>query len=686
MRLGNQGRRVLEWGAWLAVAPVVALVVVGLWLIFQEQQFARQEAREATEGAALRLVKHLEEFFPLFRWLRGEPVDGDHLGVDGERGVLLVSINASGACLFPFLPHVPPLPDPKALSWKDLNESQILLWQVATEGSDPAPRLQACDEVLESEGPAWFTDLVALQRIRLLSKLGRLDEALSAVDLLRESTDGINVTETGMPFGVALDLSVLSLLDEHSKRDESWIARFGSVVSRQQRDPSPWTWWVLSKAQALKGIGQRENEWLGRVIRRLEGMEQARVFHSQLPQTTWKEWARLPLGAAAWLDRDDGARLVVRVPSGQGTGDVSLVIVSPEWVERTLRAEILRLGERDEALKRFGFGFTLANRSLEPSTDGDLGLSAIPDDRNLSSITRFTDVPWVQIQTWLEDPELFFERSRQRRNSMMGLVAFAGLTGLLGWWAQRKAYRQEVALGRMRSNFVASVSHELRAPVASIRLMSENLQAEGSTSTTQASESLAWIGVECRRLSSLVENVLQFSRRESGRDESVFESVDVRRLFAESLRAMLPQAENVGVRLEMTNETSEYLTREDLPDAVWDGQSIHLALVNLLDNAIKHSTVGGLVAFGLVWDTRRGRILFRVIDEGPGIPVEDRERIFQAFERLGSEETRRTKGVGVGLALVRQTAVAHHGSIRVFDAPVKGACFELELPIEVREV
>ncbi|XOV72255.1 MAG: sensor histidine kinase [Verrucomicrobiota bacterium] len=287
----------------------------------------------------------------------------------------------------------------------------------------------------------------------------------------------------------------------------------------------------------------------------------------------------------------------------------------------------------------------------------------------------------VRLRCVLKNPESYFALSRQRTRSMLWLIGLAGVTGLVGWVAQWKAFRRQVELGRMKSNFVASVSHELRAPIASIRLMTENLSHQKGRTDAERQDYFQWIGLECRRLSALVQNILQFSRLELGKRDYSFEAVDITRLFGETLRLMEPLAASVQVKLQ---SEVRHLSQSDtpaLPDAMWDGQAIHQALVNLIDNAVKHTAKGSVVRAELVLREENACIDFCVIDQGPGIDPADRERIFRPFERLGSEMTRRTKGVGIGLNLVWHTAQAHQGSVRVEQAPDGGACFVLSLPL-----
>jgi signal transduction histidine kinase len=109
-----------------------------------------------------------------------------------------------------------------------------------------------------------------------------------------------------------------------------------------------------------------------------------------------------------------------------------------------------------------------------------------------------------------------------------------------------------------------------------------------------------------------------------------------------------------------------------------DGRAIQQALVNLIDNAIKHSPKGSLVRVEFEWNEDRARLW--VEDEGPGIPAEEHEKIFERFYRLGSELRRETQGVGIGLSIVKHIVEAHGGHVTVRSNPGHGSRFTIELP------
>lgn len=258
----------------------------------------------------------------------------------------------------------------------------------------------------------------------------------------------------------------------------------------------------------------------------------------------------------------------------------------------------------------------------------------------------------------------------------IGIIAASALTALFGLWVTRRAFLKQQAVNQMKSNFVSSVSHELRAPIASIRLIAERLQAGKVEDAEKRHEYFGFIEQESRRLANLVENVLDFSRIEDGKKSYHFEETDIEQLATDTVQLMRPQAAGGNVILATDLQAPE-------ADPAIDALEVQQALINLIDNAIKYSPEGKTITVGL-GSGPAGRIKLWVQDQGQGIAENEQRKIFQRFYRIGSELERETEGVGIGLAIVRHTAEAHGGSINVDSQPGVGSRFTLELPIKQR--
>jgi signal transduction histidine kinase len=235
------------------------------------------------------------------------------------------------------------------------------------------------------------------------------------------------------------------------------------------------------------------------------------------------------------------------------------------------------------------------------------------------------------------------ERIALRMTALFGISSVALLTG---WILAGRSYVRAVDLARRQSEFMAAVSHEMRTPLAAMRLLAENLEsgvAERSGQTTQHSR---LIREECARLGGLVENILAFTRK---RRVSGFEAFDVRNLVEDAVQLVRPLSEKKSVRLAVTVA--------DFPEPpTGDAAEIRRLLLNLLDNALKHAPDGGRVDCTVTIEGSDW--LLEVADNGPGIPKQERSRIFDPFYRIGDELRRATPGTGLGLALVKRTAAA----------------------------
>ena len=270
------------------------------------------------------------------------------------------------------------------------------------------------------------------------------------------------------------------------------------------------------------------------------------------------------------------------------------------------------------------------------------------------------------------------ERCIQRLGSEANIpvdvrVLAAGIT----WATLVRQHR----LGIQKSNFVAGVSHELRAPLASVRLLADNLENDRVAEPERRTASLRLIGRECRRLGALVDNVLDLSRIERGTKRIEPEPTDIPALVRATVASATVGAGERGVTI-----------REAFaPDCVAlvasvDPSAFQQALTNLLDNAVKHAPDGTEVIVGLervASDPRRFAVV--VSDSGPGVPESDRRRVFEPFVRLGNELRREQPGIGIGLAIVRHVVEAHGGRVRVEAASPRGARFVLELPVGLDE-
>jgi len=230
--------------------------------------------------------------------------------------------------------------------------------------------------------------------------------------------------------------------------------------------------------------------------------------------------------------------------------------------------------------------------------------------------------------------------------------------------------RRQQELVRLRDDFVSGVSHELRTPLAQIRLFSDLLESGRMTASEQRARSVRIIAEESRRLSWLVENILHFSRAQRGAGRVQPNPVQAAPLVREIVDSFAP--------LARTREADFAVEADDGVVARVDPDALRQVLLNLLDNAVKYGPAGQTVR---VRAELRGLALrIAVDDRGPGVPWEERTRVWEPYRRLARDAEGATGGSGIGLAVVKDLVELHGGRVGVGDAPGGGARFWVEFP------
>jgi signal transduction histidine kinase len=231
---------------------------------------------------------------------------------------------------------------------------------------------------------------------------------------------------------------------------------------------------------------------------------------------------------------------------------------------------------------------------------------------------------------------------------------------------------RQLELAQLKSGFVSNVTHELKTPIALIRLAVETLEMRRYKSPEEAEKFLHAIGRETLRLSQLVDNILDFARLEAGQHIFRFEEVDLAQVTRDTIESFRPRFEHLGFTIHLD-------VPENLPPVRGDATALTHCLLNLLDNAVKYSKERREVR--LRAETRGPFVAVSVSDRGIGISPGDQKRIFEKFVRLETGLVHDVKGAGLGLSLVDQIVRAHGGRIEVESAPDQGSTFTLLLPV-----
>jgi len=262
-----------------------------------------------------------------------------------------------------------------------------------------------------------------------------------------------------------------------------------------------------------------------------------------------------------------------------------------------------------------------------------------------------------------------------RQSFLYNLALLAAVLAALvgGVVLSLRAFARQAKLAEMKSSFVSNVSHEMRTPLALISLYSETLEMDRIDEPSKVREYHRVIHRESKRLTQMVNNVLDFSRIESGRVDYRRELCDVEDIVNEVLSGYRDPITRAGFDLEVE-------IAANLPPIDVDSTAVSQTLLNLVDNAMKYSPIEKSIAIR-AYD-QQGYVAIEVEDHGVGISASDQLRIFDKFHRVGDPLTPATRGSGLGLALAKHSVEAHGGHIEVDSVAGRGSRFTILLPAE----
>lgn len=673
------------WQGLLIVLPAAALTAFGILALRQDEQLIQQQAMEEARALAER-AKQTPGFLavapPAPEGIRHihpgsrSPDEDSIFAYAGQsHGWALCWLMNNGELLYP-LPRSALPQMARSLAPDSLTAAQRELWRKAETsqfvGSHPEEAIRDYQAFLTGNQSGSYAALALYRLGILLSQTGSSQKSADYFHQLRRDFPDA-MTDSGVPLTLWAALSLLELARRPQASTEDHQTLVVEIAADAvNRCP-------LLASSLLAQLARQTPSQAGLVDRWqsvLEAHDRSRRVHE-----AWRRAAE-PIvdsaNSARWIESEPGDYWLC-LATAIGTNRCLLALSESQtarWIQETI--------QRLNPPAHLGVELALAGKAIMKVTGDRLATVEI-------AASPFR--PQAQLSVRLTAPEALFARQRVRTYWFGGLVCLSAATILLGLASARRAFRQQQQLSDMKGNFVSSVSHELRAPLAAVRLMAEELHDAPAADAGKRSQYHGFIVQECRRLSVLIENVLDFSRHEQGRRPYAFEPTDLTDLLEATVKLMRIYATQKGIIIQ-TQTGVEPIEVEA------DGRALQQLLVNLIDNAIKHSPPQSTIQVGVArsadplrrmkrkrsgldWLFRRGSwggqesVQLWVEDQGEGIPLGEQERIFERFYRAGSELHRATQGVGLGLAIVKQVAEAHHAKIHLRSAVGQGSRFTI---------
>jgi len=497
--------------------------------------------------------------------------------------------------------------------------------------------LECIEEAQKPAGQAY----ARLLRARVLAKSGQMDESLAEYRKVLAASAQIT-DEHGIPFCL---YAAGRLLERGDSYDEVMQLIESELAAKLWLSPSE-SYIVCDMVNVLVESGtedgakrQAADKFRQQILNRISLQEKVLTLQKDFPKLAimaqWKspeqkaESVWIPYGEELWL-----VSLAPALTAGQRLA----IVVRGQSILNSIAANV-----------RLTTGTDIDGESLGPSFPG-LRLAYTTDN----GVSTASD--------W----------GLQRGFYLIALLMVLCAT-LFGAYFLWRDVGRELRMAEMRSQFIASVSHELKTPLTAIRIFAETLRMGRLKDTQAKTEYLDTIVNESHRLTRLLNNVLDFSKIEKGKRTYRKEPACLSEIVNAAVQATQYPLKQQDFHLNVQME-------EELPDISVDRDAIGQAILNLLSNAMKYS--GESRRIDLRVQKRAGHVVIEVSDRGIGIDPAQQKRIFEKFYRVPSEQNQRIPGTGLGLALVFHIVKAHDGHVEVRSVLGEGSTFSIHLPLE----
>ena len=278
-------------------------------------------------------------------------------------------------------------------------------------------------------------------------------------------------------------------------------------------------------------------------------------------------------------------------------------------------------------------------------------------------------LPGATVQLHLIGPQVIDEAIEGQRQILIWTGSLTAFAVLLIAGLAALAVSRQLALHELKNTSVATVAHELRTPLASMRMLLDTLRDGRVSGEKQTREYLDLIASENERLNKLAENFLTFSRFDRGTQPLNLAPVSPRTIAEQAVNTLRPRLDAAAFTFDAP---------ENLPQIQADGDALTQVLTNLLDNALKYTGEEKRIALR-VSATADG-VVFAVEDNGIGLTNDERSAVFRPFYQADQKLSRTREGCGLGLAIVNRIVKAHGGEITVASEPGKGSVFSVKIP------
>ncbi|NNF06633.1 MAG: hypothetical protein HKN21_07720, partial [Candidatus Eisenbacteria bacterium] len=349
--------------------------------------------------------------------------------------------------------------------------------------------------------------------------------------------------------------------------------------------------------------------------------------------------------------------------------DLEALASDQEFLQSTLTQ---KLQDEKNLFRGEFFGSPVNLAILNQNQEAIFSSTEEPPTKFITTIPLDRVLPFYSIGVQLED-----DRFESWVNTVVvassSMIALMFLVIVLALAFSLRYVLREIELAELKSTFVSNVSHELKTPLALIRLFSETLELGRAGSPEKEKEFLSVINKESERLTHLINNVLDVGRIEQGRKTYELAPTQLPELLQETLDAYAFSLKKQGFSVESKIES-------DMPEVMADREALTQAFINLIENAIKYSNERKSLRVTL--QRKNDHAVIAVSDAGIGIPPGDRDRIFDKFYRVERGLVHNVKGSGLGLSLVKHIVDGHGGSIEVESQLHQGSTFSISLPLK----